>query len=129
MVKDISADKRLEYTQQISEKIQKLEDLKSEEKNIFQAIEKYQETMKQSFSNLQELNEELVNQGSRTAQMDMDANQEMLRFVRNMVDEQKEGVSETYSKLKKEVEDDIEDLQHKRNALLWEEPKSGDRKE
>lgn len=129
MVKDISADKRLEYTQQISEKIQKLEDLKSEEKNIFQAIEKYQETMKQSFSNLQELNEELVNQGGRTAQMDMDANQEMLRFVRNMVDEQKEGVSETYSKLKKEVEDDIEDLQHKRNALLWEEPKSGDRKE
>ncbi|MFL0252835.1 hypothetical protein ACJDT4_20715 [Clostridium neuense] len=129
MVKDISAGKRLEYTQQISEKIQKLEDLKSEERNIFQAIEKYQETMKQSFSNLQELNEELVNQGSRTAQMDMDANQEMLRFVRNMVDEQKEGVSETYSKLKKEVEDDIENLQHKRNALLWEEPKSGDRKE
>lgn len=129
MVKDISAGKRLEYTQQISEKIQKLEDLKSEERNIFQAIEKYQETMKQSFSNLQELNEELVNQGSRTAQMDMDANQEMLRFVRNMVDEQKEGVSETYSKLKKEVEDDIENLQHKRNALPWEEPKSGDRKE
>lgn len=120
MVKDINSDKRLEYTQQISAKIQKAHELKSEEKNILQAIEKYQETMKKSFSNLQELNEELVNQGSRTAQLDMDANQEMLRFVRNMVDEQKEGVSEIYFKLQKDAEDDIENLQHKRNALPFE---------
>lgn len=129
MVKDISADKRLEYTQQISAKLQKVQELKREEKNILQAIEKYQETMNKSFYNLQELNEELVNQGSRTAQLDMDANQEMLRFVRNMVGEQKEGISETYSKLEKEAEDDIENLQHKRNALPFEKPKSDDRKE
>lgn len=129
MVKDISADKQLEYTQQISAKIQKSHELKSEEKNILQAIEKYQETMNKSFSNLQELNEELVNQGSRPAQLDMDANQEMLRFVKNMVDEQKEGISETYSELQKEAEDDIENLQHKRNALSLEEPRSKDRKE
>lgn len=129
MIKDISADKQLEYTQQISAKIQKAHELKSQEKNILQAIEKYQETMNKSFSNLQELNEELVNQGSRPAQLDMDTNQEMLRFVKNMVDEQKEGISETYSELQKEAEDDIENLQHKRNALFLEQPRSKDRKE
>ena len=129
MVKDISADKQLEYTQQISAKIQKFHELKREEKNILQAIEKYQETINKSFSNLQELNEELVNQGSRPAQLDMDANQEMLRFVKKMVNEQKEGISETYSELQKEAEDDIENLQHKRNALFLEQPRSKDRKE
>lgn len=123
MVKDISANKRLEYTQQISAKTQKLEELKSEEKDLLQAIENYQETMNKSFSSLQELNQELVSQGSCSAQLDMDANQEMLHFVRNMVDEQKEGVSETYSKLQKEAEDDIENLQHKRNVLLSGETK------
>lgn len=101
MVKDISADKQLEYTQQISAKIQKSHELKSEEKNILQAIEKYQETMNKSFSNLQELNEELVNQGSRPAQLDMDTNQEMLRFVKNMVNEQKREYQKLIRSFKK----------------------------
>jgi uncharacterized protein YfbU (UPF0304 family) len=128
MVKDISANKRLEYTQQISAKTQEFDELKSEEKNLLQAIENYQETMNKSFSNLQEPNHELVNQGIRSAQQGMEENQEALHFVRNMMDEQKEGLSETYSKLQKEAEDDIENLQRKRNAFPWEKPKN-DRKE
>jgi uncharacterized protein Smg (DUF494 family) len=123
VVKDISADERYEYNQKISGSERQLEDYKTEEKALLEAIENYKDTMTKSFSSLDNLNQDLVDRGSRPARMDMDADQGMAQFVNTMAEDQEESISKEYSKLRQETEDEIEKLQRECDNLPWEEEK------
>lgn len=112
MIDKTFVDKHYKNSQLIQAKEQQLDDYEHEKTNLLQAVEHYQEIMAASFSNLDTLNQNLIACGSCPARLDMDANQEISRAVKTMTEEQKEEISEIYTRVRQRLEDEVDQAQH-----------------
>ncbi|MCT0017746.1 hypothetical protein EFE32_13325, partial [Lactococcus lactis subsp. lactis] len=64
MAKDKNADKRLEYNRQILDIEREQDEIQSQKREMKRALENFENEISRSFNRLQELDDEMIRQGS-----------------------------------------------------------------
>ncbi|KKW71799.1 hypothetical protein VN96_1782 [Lactococcus cremoris] len=119
MVKDRNADKRLEYNRQILDVEREQDDIQNQKSEMKRALENFENEISRSFNKLQELDGEMIRQGSIAAQWEQQEHQGRNSYIRNFINNQEEEVAFAYSKMSQETEDKKESLQKERDSLAW----------
>ena len=119
MTKDKNADKRLEYNRQILDTEREMDTVQDQKREMTRALESFENEMIHSFNRLQELDEEMIQEGSIVAQWERQEHQGRNSYIRNFIRNQEEETLSTYSKMSQEIEDKKEALQKERDRLAW----------
>ncbi|MBK0084609.1 hypothetical protein IAE51_12000 [Lactococcus sp. S64] len=119
MAKDKNADKRLEYNRQILDIEREQDEIQSQKREMKRALENFENEIFRSFNRLQELDDEMIHQGSIAAQWEQREHQGRNSYIRNFINNQEEEVTIAYSKMSQETENKKEELQKERDSLAW----------
>ncbi|MDT2882068.1 hypothetical protein [Lactococcus lactis] len=119
MAKDKNADKRLEYNRQILDIEREQDEIQSQKREMKRALENFENEIFRSFNRLQELDDEMIRQGSIAAQWEQQEHQGRNSYIRNFINNQEEEVTTAYSKMSQETENKKEELQKERDSLAW----------
>jgi len=118
-MKDKSAVQRYAYDQEIYETERASEEWQDRKRNLTRALENFEGEMNRTSRQLQELDEEMIQKGSFSAQWASQEHQERTSFIRNFLRNQEEGISYSFSKVNQELEDRRERLRRERENLPW----------
>ncbi|MDR1567403.1 MAG: hypothetical protein LBS33_01780 [Streptococcaceae bacterium] len=119
MAKDKNADKRLAYNRQILDTEREMDEIQDKKREMTRALENFENEMTRSFNRLQELDEEMIRDGSIAAQWVQQEHQGRNSYIRNFIRNQEEDVINTYFKMFQEIENQKELLQKERDHLAW----------
>lgn len=103
MVKDRNADKRLEYNRQILDVEREQDDIQNQKSEMKRALENFENEISRSFNKLQELDGEMIRQGSIAAQWEQQEHQGRNSYIRNFINNQEEEVALAYSRCRKKL--------------------------
>lgn len=117
MIKDGNADKRFEYNLKISEKEREAEELALEQKQVTRIFESFEQTMMQSFREIQEIEDD-INRRSYV-QNAFSETEEKKRYFSQIIASQQEEIAQEYKKANQALEDVRGTLQKERDSLPW----------
>lgn len=119
MVKDKHEELRLEYRQKIVEKERQIDDLNSEKQQFQEVVESLETELTRNFRQLQELNEELIKEGSFSARWEQEELQGKKKHFEQFFKEQKQELTEMYTKSIEQLNEERTEIQKERNELSW----------
>lgn len=119
MKRDKSADERLAYDRLILEKEEALDILAEERRDMEENIDNMEVSSERVFYHLQDLNERLIQKGSKCARWTQVDNEEKKRELSRLLGEQREALSHAYRRAADTLEDERMALQKKRGELPW----------
>lgn len=119
MAKDKNADKRLEYNRQILDIEREQDEIQSQKREMKRALENFENEISRSFNKLQDLDNEMIRQGSIAAQWEQQEHQGRNSYIRNFINNQEEEVTAAYSMMNQETENKKEELHKERDSLAW----------
>lgn len=119
MAKDKNADKRLEYNRQILDIEREQDEIQSQKREMKRALENFENEISRSFNKLQDLDNEMIRQGSIAAQWEQQEHQGRNSYIHNFINNQEEEVTAAYSMMNQETENKKEELQKERDSLAW----------
>lgn len=120
MSADKSANERFELTNQIAY-VERQEDEFSELRNDYQrSLERFHEQFHELTRRRESALHEQLRSGSRSAQKELEARQEMLFQVNRYVDDSLLELEQASSQVRQSLDDERERLIRERDALPWE---------
>ena len=120
MVREKNADKRLEYNRQISDAERTYDELQSQKRSVIYNLESIETSLAKSFENLRMIDEELKSRSQENDNDFYDENQQKYRFVKQLINGQKEETEVQYRQALQKNEFEKERLQKERDNLSWE---------
>ena len=120
MVRDKNADKRLEYNREISDVERTYDELQNQKRSVIHNLESIEASLTKSFENLRMIDEELKLRSQANDNDFYDENQQKYRFVKQLINGQKEETKVQYHQVLQENEFEKEQLQKERDNLSWE---------
>lgn len=118
MVRDKSADKRLELNREITYKENQLDDLNREKQNYKREIENYQNEMNRLYREEEELYYN-IEQSGRPLSWNASSWREVRRAILGFSRSQLEQLEQDFRKESIKLQDEIEMTQKERDALPW----------
>ena len=119
MGQDKNEKLRSECTKKIVEKERQIDDLNSEQRNIKKVMESLEIELTRNFRQLQELNEELVKEGSSSARWKQEKLHGKNQYFRHFFREQTQELTKMYTKTAEQLNEDRTEIYKERNKLSW----------
>ncbi|MBP2624063.1 hypothetical protein C4K46_08960 [Streptococcus oricebi] len=119
MSQDKSEQKRAEYTKKINQLEVELDDLRFQKRNIQASLEDLEGLLAKNYATIDEINLELIKEGSQKAARNYELEQERAQSIRTFVFSKYETIMTKLSKTIKGHEDQLDSLKKERNDLPW----------
>jgi cysteinyl-tRNA synthetase len=117
MEKDKNKAARDAYNEKIALNEQALEDLATQRKKIRDALDNFARVSAKEFSNIQTIDEQLAESGSRRAEQDLADTAAQAKMLRNFLTTEEDNFERTFAQEAKRLEEEREQLQSERDAL------------
>ncbi|MDR1568445.1 MAG: hypothetical protein LBS33_07180 [Streptococcaceae bacterium] len=119
MTVDKSANERFELGRQINEKEHQMTSLAVDKRKSRETLENLESSLAKNFRKLEELNTELSNAGSKTAQWSQSEDEGMRKALSRLLSSENEKLTKIFNKTIQNLEEERGQLREERSNLPW----------